>query len=193
MVPELIDVMQPEDKDAEFNVCMVMEYIQSDLNVLLKNKIDFNERQLLKIIYNSLLGISFVHFTNVVHRDIKPGNLLLTASCEIKVCDFGLARSIAQAPEPNLQPSNTLKVRAKHSSKNDIADVLSKDKDRRHTLKRNLSLHVGSRWYRAPEISILEKQYDQASDMWSFGCIIYELLQYIIHNEQNKMFIKNHF
>ena len=29
--------------------------------------------------------------------------------------------------------------------------------------------------------------------MWSFGCIIYELLQYIIHNEQNKTFIKNHF
>lgn len=79
MIPELLDVIQPEDKDADFNVCMVMEYIQSDLNVLLKNKIEFNERQLLKIIYNSLLGISFVHFTNIVHRDIKPGNLLLTA------------------------------------------------------------------------------------------------------------------
>ena len=44
MVPELIDVLQPADPDAEFNVCMIMEYIQSDLNVLLKNKIDFNER-----------------------------------------------------------------------------------------------------------------------------------------------------
>lgn len=94
-MPELVDVLQPADKDADFNVCMVMEYIQSDLNVLLKNKIDFNERQLLKIIYNSLLGISFIHFTSVIHRDIKPGNLLLTSSCDIKVCDFGLARSIA--------------------------------------------------------------------------------------------------
>lgn len=100
MIPELIDVYQPEDKDADFNVCLIMEYIQSDLNVLLKNKIDFNERQLLKIIYNALLGISFVHFTNVIHRDIKPGNLLLTANCDIKVCDFGLARTIAQTPNP---------------------------------------------------------------------------------------------
>jgi mitogen-activated protein kinase 1/3 len=45
-------------------------------------------------------------------------------------------------------------------------------------MKRNMSLHVGSRWYRAPEIALIEKQYDFASDMWSFGCIIHELIQY---------------
>ena len=95
LIPELIDILQPDDKDADFNVCMIMEYVQSDLNVLLKNKIEFNERQLLKILYNSLLGISFIHFCNIIHRDIKPGNLLLTSSCDIKICDFGLSRSIA--------------------------------------------------------------------------------------------------
>ena len=52
-----------------------------------------------------------------------------------------------------------------------------------------MSLHVGSRWYRAPEISIIEKQYDQASDLWSFGCIIYELLMYVVHqNQDTKVF-----
>ena len=45
-------------------------------------------------------------------------------------------------------------------------------------MKRVMSLHVGSRWYRAPEISLVEKSYDQSSDLWSFGCIIYELLVY---------------
>jgi serine/threonine protein kinase len=44
-----------------------------------------------------------------------------------------------------------------------------------------MSLHVGSRWYRAPEISIIEKQYDQGSDLWSFGAILYELMLYQIH------------
>lgn len=87
--------MHPADKDDDINICIAMEYIQSDLNVLLKNKIDFNERQLLKIIYNSLIGIAFIHYTNIVHRDIKPGNLLLTSNCDIKICDFGLARTIA--------------------------------------------------------------------------------------------------
>ena len=42
--------------------------------------------------------------------------------------------------------------------------------------KRSMSSHVSSRWYRAPEISLIESQYDQASDMWSVGCILYELL-----------------
>ena len=42
---------------------------------------------------------------------------------------------------------------------------------------------MGSRWYRAPEISLTENQYDQASDMWSIGCTIYELL---------KVYSKNH-
>ena len=50
-------------------------------------------------------------------------------------------------------------------------------------MKRSLSVHVGSRWYRAPEINLVEKQYDYASDMWSLGCIIYELIQYFFKNK----------
>ena len=43
----------------------------------------------------------------------------------------------------------------------EINRILTKDKEKRSELKRHMSLHVGSRWYRAPEISIIEKQYDQ--------------------------------
>ena len=60
----------------------------------------------------------------------------------------------------------------------EINRILTKDKEKRSELKRHMSLHVGSRWYRAPEISIIEKQYDQGSDMWSLGCIVYELITY---------------
>ena len=63
-----------------------------------------------------------------------------------------------------------------------IRRVLYKEKEQRSEMKRHMSLHVGSRWYRAPEISIIEKQYDQASDMWSLGCILYELLLYQSNN-----------
>ena len=38
-----------------------------------------------------------------------------------------------------------------------------------------LSSHVGSRWYRAPEIILVEKNYDQSADTWSVGTILYEL------------------
>ena len=60
-----------------------------------------------------------------------------------------------------------------------VAEQLTKDRPRRKHQIRYMSIHVGSRWYRAPEVALVEKQYDQASDLWSFGCIIYELLQYV--------------
>lgn len=46
-------------------------------------------------------------------------------------------------------------------------------------------MHVGSRWYRAPEICLIENQYDQAQDIWSLGCVLYELIQYTLKDNQN--------
>jgi mitogen-activated protein kinase 1/3 len=43
-------------------------------------------------------------------------------------------------------------------------------------MKRELTDHVVTRWYRAPEIILLEKDYGPAIDIWSIGCIFAELL-----------------
>ena len=77
-------------------------------------------------------------------------------------------------------PASLLEQGETKSREKVIADILLDDRPRRKKQKRYMSLHVGSRWYRAPEISIIEKQYDQASDLWSFGCIIYEMLNYLL-------------
>jgi mitogen-activated protein kinase 1/3 len=42
-----------------------------------------------------LCGIKFMHSAKVIHRDIKPANILINENCTIKICDFGLSRSIA--------------------------------------------------------------------------------------------------
>lgn len=58
-----------------------------------------------------------------------------------------------------------------------VMKKIIKLKDKEEESKRRcLSSHVSSRWYRAPEISLIEHKYDQAADMWSLGCILYELL-----------------
>lgn len=36
-----------------------------------------------------------MHSAEVIHRDLKPSNLLLNSDCLLKICDFGLARSLA--------------------------------------------------------------------------------------------------
>ena len=49
---------------------------------------------MLTILYNLLCSLKFLHSANVIHRDIKPGNILIDNYCSIKICDFGLARTL---------------------------------------------------------------------------------------------------
>ena len=42
--------------------------------------------------YNSLCALKFVHSANIMHRDIKPNNLLLTETLDVLICDFGMSR-----------------------------------------------------------------------------------------------------
>lgn len=44
--------------------------------------------------YQMLRGLKHIHAANVLHRDLKPSNLLLNGNCDLKICDFGLARGI---------------------------------------------------------------------------------------------------
>jgi len=55
---------------------------------------DFCSDHILVIIYNILCAINFLHTCNIVHRDIKPANLLINENCNIKLCDFGLSKSL---------------------------------------------------------------------------------------------------
>jgi serine/threonine protein kinase len=43
--------------------------------------------------------MKYVHSASVVHRDLKPGNLLVNSDCELKICDFGLSRGFDSTPE----------------------------------------------------------------------------------------------
>jgi serine/threonine protein kinase len=54
-----------------------------------------SELHIKTIIYNILCGLKYMHSARVIHRDIKPANILINEDCTIKICDFGLSRSIA--------------------------------------------------------------------------------------------------
>jgi len=78
---------------------LVFEYMKTDLLELMKDQEPriLNEEQIRDIMYQTLLGLSFMHKYGFFHRDMKPENLLLNGK-KIKIADFGLAREIRSVP-----------------------------------------------------------------------------------------------
>jgi mitogen-activated protein kinase 15 len=51
------------------------------------------------IMYQILKAIKYIHSGDLIHRDLKPSNILLDSECNVKIADFGLARSLATKEE----------------------------------------------------------------------------------------------
>ncbi|KAI3624012.1 mitogen-activated protein kinase [Malassezia furfur] len=95
----LLDVVIPGECASFQEVYLVQENMDSDLyRVLRSQPLSYDHAQYFT--YQTLRGLKPIHDAGVLHRDIKPSNLLVNANCDLKVCDFGLARSIGAGP-PN--------------------------------------------------------------------------------------------
>lgn len=90
----LIEVLVPSDPETFSTLYVVMEYAESDLKKIIKSNINLELLHIQIIVYNLLCGIKFLHSSNVLHRDLKPANILINEDCTIKLCDYGLARSL---------------------------------------------------------------------------------------------------
>lgn len=49
------------------------------------------------LIYNILCAVKFLHSLNIIHRDLKPSNILLDSDLNVKICDFGLSRTMSES------------------------------------------------------------------------------------------------
>jgi len=89
----LKDVMKPHNF-GEFNdVYLVYELMDTDLYQIIRSQQALTDEHIQYFTYQVLRGLKYVQSANVLHRDLKPSNLLLNANCDLKICDFGLART----------------------------------------------------------------------------------------------------
>uniref|UniRef100_A0A8C5MMP3 mitogen-activated protein kinase n=1 Tax=Leptobrachium leishanense TaxID=445787 RepID=A0A8C5MMP3_9ANUR len=85
------DIIRAPTIEQMKDVYIVQDLMETDLYKLLKTQHLSNDH-ICYFLYQILRGLKYIHSANVLHRDLKPSNLLLNTTCDLKICDFGLAR-----------------------------------------------------------------------------------------------------
>lgn len=149
-IAHVIDLMRPSpiDKDDLFNdVYLVMDIMDTDLQTIISSNQTLTISHICFLVFQLLKALVYLESANVVHRDLKPQNILVNGRCELRVCDFGLARAIKVDDSTIVEQPET-----------------------------EMTTYVVTRWYRAPELLLASGTYSSLIDVWSVGCIFAELL-----------------
>jgi mitogen-activated protein kinase 1/3 len=109
----ILDIQKPRDYQSFTEVYLIQvgrmtktrirtnnkqELMETDMHRVIRTQ-DLSDDHCQYFIYQTLRALKAMHSANVLHRDLKPSNLLLNANCDLKVCDFGLARSAASTDD----------------------------------------------------------------------------------------------
>ncbi|KGL77749.1 Serine/threonine-protein kinase 36, partial [Tinamus guttatus] len=133
--PNIIQMLDSFETDKE--VVVVTDYAEGELFQILEDDGSLPEEQVQAIAAQLVSALYYLHSHRILHRDMKPQNILLGKGGIIKLCDFGFARAMSI-----------------------------------HTMV--LTSIKGTPLYMSPEL-VEERPYDHTADLWSVGCILYEL------------------
>lgn len=122
--------------------------------------------------YQLIKGVYYLHSHRILHRDLKPQNLLINKEGNLKLADFGLARAFGiplRTYTHEVRLRRPLPVEPQ-SSRNLVTDLASWPPSA-FPLAQIVTL-----WYRAPEVLLGSRHYSTGVDMWSVGCIFAEMI-----------------
>lgn len=95
-------IILPKSREEFDDVYVVSEMMDTDLTQIIKSEQPLTEEHYKFFLYQLLRGLKYIHSAEIVHRDLKPRNLLVNSNCDLKICDFGLARPLFKNIKANV-------------------------------------------------------------------------------------------
>ena len=86
-------ILNPKDRASFNEIYVVTELMETDLSQIIKSNQPLSDDHIQFFLYQILRGLKYIHSAGIYHRDLKPRNLLVNSNCDLKICDFGLARA----------------------------------------------------------------------------------------------------
>ncbi|KOS13538.1 cmgc mapk protein kinase [Malassezia pachydermatis] len=170
----VIDVLEFDVSFIEFNeVYLILGACDADLSQIINSRQALSEAHIKYFMVQLIRAVYYMHSAHIIHRDIKPGNLLVNANCYLQVCDFGMSRAFETDDNDYLS-----KHKSSSGKEQDLSVSVCQDSAHRVRFPGGpLTDYVSTRWYRAPEVMLgYQGGYGPALDIWSVGCILAELL-----------------
>jgi len=139
---------------------LVMEYVDGmSLDRLLKRKGRFSGPMALLVVLEACTALKYAHDRGIVHRDVKPGNILISRKGTVKLADFGIAQDGGEAsPGERTGPEGTQKNRTPGTELTMAGSVL------------------GTPSYMPPEQFADSSSVDQRADIYAAGVMLYEMM-----------------
>ena len=172
-----------------FNLYFVMEYMPGGDLFRLLSSIELPLSTIQLASAETLLAIQYLHKINIIHKDIKPENILISKEGHFKLTDFGLSQITKNIDRDLI--NNNLKSENERNSVdsmslnsenllNTITIGNSEEESEKVTNKREKNIDnpiVGTLNYMAPEL-FLGGEVDGRIDYWAFGVLLYELFTF---------------